>query len=100
MAWTLFEELMKAGCVFLAGFFLKAVWSATMSEVKRCMIIGCGKFTTEGSYSRGLCMSCYKRAKAKVEAGETTWEKLAELELCQAERNPFDDAYSKATEGQ
>lgn len=100
-AWTLLEELVKAGVVFLAGFFLKgscrgiATTWRWMVEIRRCKIDGCG--AAAGSATRGLCLKCYGKAKAKVEAGHTTWARLAEVGLCEAENNdPFGDAYSKA----
>lgn len=60
-----------------------------------CMIQGCMRTKVR----RGLCLVCYSRANKKVEAGETTWAKLAEMGLCESDRDPFDDAYSRAMEG-
>lgn len=94
MAWMLIEELLKAGWVTLVGYFLKAMWRAAM--VDRCKIKGCGAAVASGR--RGLCLKCYGKAKARVEAGQVTWEQLEEKGLCEPQRDPFDDAYMKAME--
>lgn len=68
-------------------------------DLKRCVIPSCPRVAAEGR--RGLCLVCYSAAKKKVEAHETTWEKLAEKGLCEdMSDNPFNDAYSRAMEGQ
>lgn len=59
-----------------------------------CKIKGCYRRQSQ----RGLCLVCYSKAKKKVEAGETTWEKLVELGLCDDVDDPFGDAYKKTTE--
>ena len=67
-----------------------------VKDERQCMITGCSAYRV--SYGRGLCMSCYKRAKAKVDTGETTWDKLVERGLCETQTSPFDSAYDKAME--
>lgn len=66
------------------------------TSITKCMITGC--FRAQAPGKRGLCLICYSRAKKKVEAGETTWETLVKLGLCNGTSDPFDDAYDKATE--
>lgn len=63
-----------------------------MSEVRNCMIPHCARVAAR----RGLCLVCYGKAKAKVDAGETTWEALAQKGLCESYRDPFDSAYDRA----
>lgn len=62
----------------------------------KCLIKACARPRAK----RGLCLICYSQAKKKVEAGETTWDKLVELGLCESDRTPFDDAYDRAIRGQ
>ncbi len=93
MAWTLFEMVIGALAEMLSSIILKGIWRATMGE--RCLIKACMR-TAGGKH--GLCLVCYSRAKKKVDAGETTWEKLEELGLCKGQADPFDDAYTKAME--
>ncbi len=62
----------------------------------KCLIPGCQRLAAPG-YGRGLCVRCYGRAKKLVEAGEYTWERLAEIGMAQdAEDDPFDRALRKA----
>lgn len=61
----------------------------------KCMIPRCHRLTAVGR--RGLCLVCFSRAKAKVEAGEVTWDELAKVGLCQAEDDLFDAAFEEAT---
>jgi hypothetical protein len=44
-------------------------------------------------------MSCYSRAKKRVQSGQTTWDALVALGLCEASYNEFDAAYDLATKG-
>lgn len=97
MAWMLWDIVWKAttGATagFLTGLFLKKIQGVVMGEtVKICRINACAR----RSARRGMCLVCYSRAKAKIEAGETTWNKLVELGLCDSEGDPFDDAYNRA----
>lgn len=98
MARMLFEEALKSlvvltiGCVF--GLIGRVIMIVQTGEVRRCMIPGCSSAASQ----RGLCLKCYSRAKAKVDAGETTWDKLIERGLCEAVKDPFDDAYTRAME--
>lgn len=97
MAWMLFENLMVSAVAFVIGVLVKGIWRCLMSE--KCMINGCFRLCSASSH--GLCLVCYGRAKKKVEAGEVTWQKLAELGLCKHQSdNPFDDAYTRAMEDQ
>lgn len=64
-----------------------------------CFIKGCARPRTANASMRGLCLVCYGKAKKKVEAGETTWDKLAEMGLCEKDKDPFDDAYARALKG-
>lgn len=72
-------------------------WMMPAIVSKKCMIEGC-YFGATGK--RGLCPKCYGRAKKIVESGDSTWEKMVERGLCTEERDPFDDAYSRAMEGE
>lgn len=107
MAWTLYGfdpsdaivPAAKAVAGALGGVFLKVMWRAVMgyeTAADKCMITGCSGFVANNR--RGLCNNCYKRAKAKVDSGETTWGILAERGLCVGKADPFDDAYSRAME--
>lgn len=82
--------------------FLKSMKGKVMTTGNDlCMIKKCIRKAAIGDASyRGLCLVCYGKAKAKVSSGETTWERLAEMGLCKHESNPFDDAYTKAMEGE
>lgn len=44
-----------------------------------CMTDGCA--APRYSSGRGLCMNCYSKAKAMVEAKKTTWEELESMEM-------------------
>lgn len=63
---------------------------------KDCMIKGCKR--TKAADKRGLCLVCYSKAKALVDEGGTTWEKLEALGLCKEQHDPFGDAYTQAME--
>lgn len=91
MAWMLIEELVKVATVWVATYLVKVTWSKVM-EAKICMIPNCNALAAR----KGLCMKCYKKAKEKVDTNQTTWEALAEVGLCEREKDPFDDAYSRA----
>lgn len=102
MAWMLlgFEieavalDAGKAVAGTIAGLIVKKVCGKMM---KPCCTKTCKGYVAPLAGRYGLCNACHKRAKAKVDSGATTWEKLAELGLCTgAESNPFDDAYSQA----
>lgn len=67
-----------------------------MTTTGKCLVSGCSRLENK----RGLCLVCYSQAKRKVTAGQTTWEKLADLGLCKPETTPFDDAYTRAMGGQ
>ena len=43
-----------------------------------CITYGCEREI----YTRGLCRSCYQRARRYIAAGETTWDELLKLGLC------------------
>lgn len=95
MAWMLCEEFVKAAVAFIAGWMVTKLWKVVMREIQQCMIPGCYGVASR----RGLCLKCYGKAKKKVDAGETTWEKLEEKELCKkSASDPFDSAYEKAME--
>lgn len=65
-----------------------------MGSDKKCLLAGC----VRPQYMRGLCMTCYGKAKKKVEAKETTWEKLVKVGMCVSD-DPFDTAYEQAMKG-
>ncbi len=109
MAWTLLDLIeqvnqvdpiklglpaVKAGAAALGGYLLKKVMGRFQME--KCTIQECTRVGGRGL--RGMCMTCYSKAKAKVEAGEVTWKKLAEKGLCKSESDPFDSAYERAME--
>lgn len=64
-------------------------------DIVRCRIKGCGSIAAK----RGLCLMCYSKAKKKVDAGVITWDKLAEVGLCEPDHDPFDAAFNEATKG-
>ena len=99
MAWTLWEEFLKVLLAWAVGYFLKGVTGGRMSNTIKggastCVIANCQRLGVR----RGMCLVCYGKAKAKVTAGEVTWEALTEMGLCREDAcaDPFDDAYSKA----
>lgn len=94
IAWML-EEVVKASIAFVARFLLKRVGVMNEETGTKCMIKNCSR---HASAFRGLCLVCYGKAKKKVESGDTTWEKLEAMGLCKSNKDPFDDAYSKAME--
>lgn len=111
MAWTLFgfdfdlyTLLLPVGKAIggaVCGFLFKKVIGCFMSETARCKIKTCRGFGTPAT--RGLCQVCYKAAKAKVQNGETTWNALVSVGLCdllesEKSRSAFDDAFQKAME--
>ena len=127
MAWTLWETLLgmltdlepvklviagvKAALGALGGYLLKRVWRLVMGGkdvdedrndgllLGRCFIKTCLRLPSANPAHRGLCLVCFSKAKKKVESGDTTWDKLAEMGLCKSGGvDPFDDAYSKAME--
>lgn len=49
-------------------------------SIPKCLITSCLN-TSAPALKRGLCMTCYSRAKRMVEAGTTTWDKLVEIGL-------------------
>lgn len=98
MAWMLCEEIVKVVVTFVVVLFLKRVKGVVM-ESQKCMIKTCVRQAAVDK--RGLCLVCYGQAKKKVESGQTTWDTLVHLGLCKPEsNNPFDDAYTQATEGE
>lgn len=105
MAWML-EYLMVLGPIKLAaplakaagGFLLKRLWVMIVGEQSGCHTKGCMR--PSAAKMHGLCMTCYGKAKKKVDSDEVTWERLTELGLCRSEAaDPFDDAYSRAMKG-
>lgn len=70
-------------------------------EDRICKTLNCGK-PRAMNLKTGLCMMCHSRAKALVEGGATTWERLAELGLvlsAQESNDPFTQAFNEATKG-
>lgn len=61
---------------------------------KKCLIPACQKPVAVNC--RGLCMKCYSSAKRKVESGASTWDKLAEMGLVEAQEDDFTRAFDKA----
>lgn len=59
-------------------------------EIK-CLIEDCNK---EQRW-KGLCSACYGQAKQLIDAGETSWEQLAELGLAIIPDKPFVAAFKK-----
>lgn len=57
-----------------------------------CLVPACKKRV--GGQTKGLCMSCYSKAKKKVDAGETTWEELADMGLAAKQADPFEQAFN------
>lgn len=50
---------------------------------------------------RGLCMSCYSKAKKAVESGQTTWDALEKMGLCRSYViDPFTAAFEQAKQEQ
>lgn len=47
-----------------------------------CMTAGCHKIRFGDG--RGLCMSCYSKAKKMVEDKKTTWEELEQMGLIES----------------
>lgn len=105
MAWTLYGIEIDTMAVALASG--KAIAALILKKVadkmttKVCKIKTCQRLAAAEN-CRGLCMMCYSMAKKKVNAGEVTWEKLAEMGLCENKEaaDPFSDAYSRATKGE
>lgn len=89
MAWIV-DEVAKVLIGIMIGVFLKK--ARRIVAEKQCMITGC----TGVAQKRGVCLSCYARAKELVSAGETTWDRLAERGLVSAEADSFDSAYERA----
>lgn len=97
--WPLLLSSLKAGAVAAAGYILKRVWGK-MVGASKCTTPKCYHSVSPTVQTYGLCVQCFNRAELKVELGETTWEKLAQMGLCiyPKQTDPFDDAYSKAME--
>lgn len=96
MAWML-EEITKALLGITVGLFLKGVMQMAVGD--KCFIKECSRPAVPQIIYRGLCFVCYSSAKRKIKTEGATWEKLEELGLCKPAKDPFDDAYSKAMEG-
>lgn len=63
---------------------------------KLCIIEGCDR---EASGGRGLCSACYQSLHRSVKAGDTTWDELERLGLCQARcRSPRQNPAQRALE--
>lgn len=60
---------------------------------EKCMIEGC----TRPMARRGLCLPCYATAKKIVDTNGVTWDRMIELGLCEADKDPFTSAYERAT---
>ena len=62
---------------------------------KTCLVRRCKRAVR----ARGLCDACYRAAKRKVQAEETTWDELESHKLAhsQRRRSPFHQALEKAT---
>lgn len=67
---------------------------------KKCLVPKCTHTLALGgpSVKRGLCVTCYKRAKDMVESGSTTWEKLEAMGLSKSQNDdPFTEAFNNIT---
>lgn len=94
MAWMLCEELLKLAVVYAVELFLKVCKGIVVTSINQCKIPRCRHPRADSM--RGLCIQCYSKAKKKVQSGETSWDRLVEMGLCDNETDPFDDAYSRA----
>lgn len=65
-------------------------------QQNKCVIEGCGRPRAE-ALKKGLCMSCYSRAKKMIDAGKTTWNELENRGLCVTTEatDPFSVAFNK-----
>lgn len=90
----------KSGGSALATYLLKRIWSKIMrpKNENSCLIEGCSNFKSNGM--KGLCSRCYREAKKRIDAGETTWDQLEGMGLCENPENPFSQAFNKAKESQ
>lgn len=115
MAWTLWllDQLqqidlvklslvpIKSAGAALGGYLLKRIWRWYMTSDNlgmKCILSrkGCNNF--RGNGMRGLCSKCYKRANDKVKSGETTWDELVNMGLCEDINDPFTEAFNHAKE--
>lgn len=64
---------------------------------KACRTLGCNKISVTNL--KGLCMTCYSKAKKMVESGRTTWEVLESKGLIEGKADPFETAFNKAIGG-
>ena len=62
-------------------------------STQNCMVPECRR--SAAANRRGLCLVCYSRAKAKVASGETTWNEMVSLCLCEEDSEPFDKAFAE-----
>lgn len=58
-----------------------------MSGNRACIITRCIR---PAGPRRGLCLVCYSKAKAEVDAGRLSWQKLEALGLALPEGDPFE----------
>ncbi len=66
-----------------------------------CMTPGCRMRRAELAGSgRGLCLTCYSKAKKLVASGQTTWEYLEKVGLTEKGTvgDPFTEAFNKTKE--
>lgn len=61
------------------------------SNPSLCMVPKCSK--PPAVNCRGLCMKCYSSAKKRVDSGETNWDELADMGLCEQQDDAFTTAY-------
>lgn len=59
--------------------------------MEKCLTDGCT--TAPYAEGRGLCMSCYSRAKSMVTRKQTTWEELEQLGLALPQESKFEQAF-------
>ena len=123
MAWTLWEMLWalladvepvklalsgaKTALGAIGSYLLKRVWRSIVGAddkviTSNCYIKTCQRMPGADAKYRGLCPVCYSEAKKLVDSNQTTWEGLASKGLCSSGQasSPFNDAYSKAMEGE
>lgn len=73
-----------------------------MMGATKCLTKTCLN-TSAPALRRGLCMTCYSRAKRMVEAGTTTWDEIVMMGLALSDSaggvDPFMAAFREAKEG-
>lgn len=90
----------KSGGTALGTYLLKRIWRwyKMPCNESKCMVPRCNGF--KGTGMKGLCTRCYGKAKKKIEAGETTWDELGNMGLCEVQDDPFSQAFNKAKESE